>query len=125
MKDFPGTNALAYFGAASVTKNKSLMTSAADARIGLPAHATPLRFGTTPALPAPEPLYDAALLPAVAAPGFGFDRILSAVVDGDAFLHLLLHGGHESAVFGRQGLEEAVVEVSYEVHDVVSKTRRA
>lgn len=56
---------------------------------------------------------------------FGHDRILSAVVYGDAVLCVLLHGGHEGAVFGCQGAQKAELEISHQVHDVVPAPRGA
>ena len=44
------------------------------------------------------------------------------------FMHsrqLLLWLGHQGTVHGSQGLEEAVLEISYEVHDLVPEIGRA
>ena len=51
------------------------------------------------------------------------DRLLPASLDRDPVLHLLLHGGHQGSVSGRQGAQEAELEVPHEVHDVVPEAR--
>lgn len=55
----------------------------------------------------------------------GHRGVFSAIVDGDPLLYILLHGRFEGSVFGRQGAEEAELEVSHQVHDVVPEARRA
>ena len=96
-----------------------------DARGRISAHAAPFGLRAAAAVLAAQPVSDADVLPAVAAPGLGVDRVLPAALDRDTLLHLLLHGGDEGSVFGRQGTQEAVLEVSHEVHDVVPATRGA
>lgn len=56
---------------------------------------------------------------------FGYNWFLSTSRNGNAFLRVLLHGGYEGAVSGGKGSQEAKLEVSHEVHDVVPTTRGA
>lgn len=49
--------------------------------------------------------------------------ILSGPLHRGAVFHILLHGGNQSPVSSCQSSEEAVLEISYKVYDVVSETR--
>ena len=88
-------------------------------------HATSVRLRAAACLPAALAVHDAAVLPASRSTGLGYARLFPSVVNRNAILHLLLPGGDESAVLGRQSAQEAVVEVPHQVHDVVPAARRA
>ena len=88
------------------------------------AHATAFRLWTDKDPLATQPLRHPSLLPTDASPGVRLAGLLPQTHHRDAFLHLLLHGGNQGSVFSGQGAEEAILEVSYQVLDVVSKTRR-
>ena len=50
--------------------------------------------------------------------------IFSKAIHGNPVLHFLLYGRNKGSVFGSKSLEKTQLEVSYEIHDVVSKIRR-
>lgn len=56
---------------------------------------------------------------------FGHGGVLPAAEHGDAVLCVLLHGGHEGAVFGGARPQEAELALPHQVHDVVPAARGA
>jgi len=125
-KDWSAHSAVAGGGSAgSGAADQGDAAPVPDVGVSLHPHAASFRFREAETLLAAKPVQHAALLPPAAAAGVGLDRVLSAVVHGDAFLYLLLHGRNKGSVFGCESAEKTILEVSHQVHDVVSKTWRA
>ena len=84
--------------------------------------APPQWLWETETLPSQEPMSHSWILSSGAAPGIWYHWLLPKVINRDALLHLLLHGGNQGTISGCQGSQEAKLEVPHKVHDVVPET---